>query len=75
MFLANIAYKHQDMVEMLPFFVRRDLQTEENLKALCRVAHWLRTSPAYTKGNIKQPYPMHLGNKSIADFLCILGLE
>ena len=63
------------MVEMLPFFVRRDLQTEENLKALCRVAHWLRISPAYIKGNIKHPYPMHLGNKSIEDFLCILGLE
>ena len=74
-YAANIAYKHQDMVEMLPFFIRYDLQTEENFKALCRVPHYLRTSPAYIRGNIKQPYPMHLGNKLIEDFLCILDLE
>lgn len=62
-------------VEMLPFFVHSDFQTEENLKALCRVAHYLRTSPAYTKGNIKQPYPMHLGKTLIDDHLCILDLD
>ncbi len=74
-YAANIAYKHQQMVEMLPFFVRSDFQTEENLKALCRVPHYLRLSPAYTKGNIIQPYPMHLGMKLIDDLLCILDLE
>ena len=63
------------MIEMLPFFVRPDFQTEENLTALCRVPHYLRISPAYTKGNISQPYPMHLGMKLIDDLLCILGLE
>ncbi|PSB56972.1 DUF3893 domain-containing protein [Chamaesiphon polymorphus CCALA 037] len=72
---ANIAYKHQQMVEMLPFFVRHDFQTEENLKALCRVPHLLRTSPAFTRGNISHPYPMHLGMKSIEDLLCILDLD
>ena len=74
-YAANIAYKHQDMLEMLPFFVRSDFQTEENLKALCRVPHYLRTSPAYTKGNLKQPYPMHLGKKLIGDLLSILDLD
>ena len=74
-YAANIAYKHQNMVEMLPFFVRSDLQTEEILKALCRAVHWLRTSPAYTKGNIKQPYSMHLGISLIEDLLCILELD
>ena len=74
-YAANIAYKHQQMIEMLPFFVRSDLQTEENLKALYRVPHYLRTSPAHTKGNIKSPYPMHLGIKLIEDFLCILDLD
>lgn len=74
-YAANIAYKHQQMIEMLPFFVRSDLQTEKNTKALCRVPHYLRTSPAHTKGNIKRPYPMHLGIKLIEDFLCILELD
>jgi RNaseH domain of pPIWI_RE/pPIWI_RE module N-terminal domain len=72
---ANIAYKHQQMVEMLPFFVRPDFQTEDNLKALCRVPHLLRTSPAFTRGNISRPYPMHLGIESIEDLLCILDLD
>ncbi|MGL5064242.1 MAG: pPIWI_RE module domain-containing protein [Microcoleus sp.] len=72
---ANIAYKHQKMLEMLPFFVRPDFQTEENLKALCRVPHFLRTSPAFTRGNISHPFPMHLGMTLIQDFLCILDLD
>lgn len=74
-YAANIAYKHQQMIEMLSFFVRSDLKTEENLKALCRVPHYLRTSPAFTKGNISHPYPMHLGINLIEDFLCILDLD
>ena len=74
-YAANIAYKHQQMIEMLPFFIRPDFRTEENIKALCRVPHYLRTSPAHTKGNIKQSYPMHLGISLIEDFLCILNLD
>ncbi|HAX76898.1 MAG TPA: DUF3893 domain-containing protein [Cyanobacteria bacterium UBA11372] len=74
-YAANIPYKHQQMLEMLPFFVRLDFQTEENLKALCRVPHFLRTSPAFTSGNISHPYPMHLGIKLIEDLLCILYLD
>jgi hypothetical protein len=72
---ANIAYKHQQLLELLPFFVRPDFQTEDNLKALCRIPHLLRISPAFTRGNISHPYPMHLGMKSIEDLLCILDLE
>lgn len=63
------------MIEMLPFFVRHDLQTEENIKALCRAVHYLRTFPAQTKGNISHPYPMHIGNNLIKDMLCILGFD
>lgn len=74
-YAANISYKHQQMLEMLPFFVRRDFQTEDNLKALCRVPHFLRISPAFTRGNISHPYPMHLGITLIEDFLCILDLD
>ena len=74
-YAANIADKHQQMIEMLPFFVREDFQTEENIRALCRIPHYLRTSPAHTKGNIKQSYPMHIGINLIEDFLCILDLD
>ncbi len=71
---ANIPFKHQQMVEMVPFFVRPDFQTEEGLKALCRVPHYLRTSPAWSMGNILLPYPMHLGRELIEDQLCILPI-
>jgi len=74
-YAANIAYKHQQMVEILPFFVRPDFQSEDNLKALCRIPHFLRTSPAFTRGNINHPYPMHLGTTLIKDLLCILDLD
>ena len=72
---GGIAFKHQQMVEMVPFFVREDFQTEAGKTALCRVAHYLRSSPAWAMGNLLSPYPMHLGDKLIADQLCILGIE
>ncbi|MBD2412769.1 DUF3893 domain-containing protein [Nostoc calcicola FACHB-3891] len=72
---ANIPFKHQQMVEMMPFFVRSDFQTEEALKTLCRVPHYLRYSPAWSMGNIVFPYPMHLGQELIEDCLCILGVN
>ncbi|MEH2143526.1 RNaseH domain-containing protein [Nostoc sp.] len=73
---VNIAFKHQQMLEMLPFFIRPDFQkTEESLKSLCRVPHYLRISPAWSMGNIHSPYPMHLGKQLIKDHLCILGVE
>ncbi|QKQ77964.1 DUF3893 domain-containing protein [Nostoc sp. TCL240-02] len=73
---VNIAFKHQQMIEILPFFVHPDFQkTEESLKSLCRVPHYLRISPAWSMGNIHLPYPMHLGKQLIKDHLCILGVE
>ncbi|WP_292762848.1 RNaseH domain-containing protein [Nostoc sp. NOS(2021)] len=73
---VNIAFKHQQMLEILPFFVHPDFQkTEESLKSLCRVPHYLRFSPAWSMGNIHSPYPMHLGKQLIKDHLCILGVE
>ncbi|WP_292847784.1 RNaseH domain-containing protein [Nostoc sp. NMS8] len=72
---ANIPFKHQQMVEIVPFFVHPDFQTEEALKALCRVPYYLRCSPAWSMGNIILPYPMHLGQELIEDHLCILGVN
>lgn len=72
---ATVAFKHQQIVEMLPFFVRSDFQNDEGLRSLCRCLHYLRTSPAWTMGNIHSPYPMHLGHRLIDDQLCILGVN
>ncbi|WP_225896331.1 RNaseH domain-containing protein [Amazonocrinis nigriterrae] len=72
---ANIPFKHQQIVEIMPFFVRLDFQKQEALKALCRVPHYLRCTPAWSMGNIVFPYPMHLGKELIEDYLCILGVN
>ncbi|MBD2163786.1 DUF3893 domain-containing protein [Calothrix membranacea FACHB-236] len=73
---ANIAFKQQQILEIVPFFVHPDFQkTEESLKSLCRVPHYLRYSPAWSMGNLLFPYPMHLGKQLIEDHLCILGVE
>ncbi len=72
---GGIAYKHPQVVEFVPFFVRADYQTEAGLKQLCRVPHYLRTSPAWVQGNILYPYPYHLAHTLVDDQLCILGMD
>lgn len=72
---ANIAFKHQQIVEMVPFFVHPEFQADAGLRALCRVPHYLRSSPAWTMGNLVHPYPMHLGQQLIEDQLCILSMN
>jgi hypothetical protein len=72
---GGISFKHQQMVEMVPFFVHPDFQTEEGLKVLCRVSHYLRLSPAWSMGNILLSYPMYLGEQLIEDQICILGVD
>lgn len=71
---ADISFKHQQMVEMVPFFVRPDLWLPEGQRALCRALHYLRVSPAWVMGNILAPHPMHLGERLIDDQLGILGV-
>ncbi|NET09633.1 MAG: RNAseH domain-containing protein [Symploca sp. SIO2B6] len=70
---AAIAFKHQQILEMVPFFIHPDFQSTENTLSLCRCIHYLRTSPAWSMGNISRPYPMHLGHVLIKDQICILG--
>jgi hypothetical protein len=70
---GGVAFKHQQMLELVPFFVHPDFQNEEGLKTLCRVPHYLRSSPAWSVGNILLSYPMHLGEQLIEDQICILG--
>jgi len=68
----DYAYKHAQLIELLPFFVRDDFRSEEGHKLLCRCVHFLRVSPAFSKGNILLPYPMHLAKALLDDLLCIV---
>ena len=67
---GGVAFKHQQMIEMVPFYVHPNFQDE--VSVLCRVPHYLRSSPGWSMGNTILPYPMHLGDQLIDDQLCIL---
>ena len=71
----DIAFKHPQIIEMVPFFIHPDFQSDEGQRQLCRCVHFLRISPAFTSGDIMLPYPMHLGEKLIEDQLVILGAD
>jgi hypothetical protein len=70
---GGIAFKHQTIVEFVPFF----LQPEDEAKEWCHVPHFMRISPAWGGGNIILPYPLHLAKDMLKDQLCILesGLD
>lgn len=69
----DIAVKHAQLIEMVPFFVHPRYQSNEGQRQLCRCVHFLRNSPGFTSGDIVLPYPMHLGEKLIRDQLVIIG--
>jgi hypothetical protein len=71
----EIAPKHPQIVEMVPFFVHPDYQHDEGQRQLCRCVHFLRNSPAFVMGAINKPYAMHLGEKLIEDQLCIVNAD
>ncbi|MEP7287809.1 MAG: RNaseH domain-containing protein [Chloroflexota bacterium] len=72
---SDYAYKHAQLVELLPFFVRDDFRSLEDYKILCRCVHFLRVSPAFSKGNILLPYPMHLAKVLLEDLMCIIDAD
>lgn len=71
----EIAPKHPQIVEMVPFFVHPDYQHDEGQRQLCRCVHFLRSSPAFVMGAINKPYAMHLGEALVADQLCIINAD
>src|SRR5690606_2762699 len=71
----DIAVKHPQLIEMVPFFVHPALNTDSGKRAICRAIHFLRISPSFTMGDIVSPYPMHLGEKLIRDQLVIIDSE
>jgi hypothetical protein len=72
---STIAFKHQQVVELVPFFIRDDLVSSTGQRILCRIPHLLRFSPAWDTGNTLLPYPMHLAKCLIEDYLCVLGVD
>ncbi|MCC6613399.1 MAG: DUF3962 domain-containing protein [Anaerolineae bacterium] len=71
----DIAYRHPQLIEMVPFFVHSALDNDVGKLQLCRCIHFLRISPAFTNGEIIQPYPMHLGETLIEDQLAIVNAD
>jgi hypothetical protein len=65
---GGIAFKHQTIVELVPFF----LQDDDDALAWCHIAHFMRFSPGWSGGNILLSYPLHLAKKLLADQFCIL---
>lgn len=66
---GNVAYKHQQAVEIVPFF----LQPGDNPLAYSRIAHFLRSSPAWKGGNTVLPYPLHLAQTLIKDLMDVFS--
>lgn len=68
-FLSNlggdIAFRHQQAVEMVPFF----LQPSDNPVIWTRIAHALRYSSAWGQGNLTLPYPLHLARTLMEDMM------
>lgn len=53
---GDTAFKHQKIVEMLPWFAQSDAERI----VYCRIAHLLRFTPNWNHGNTVLPFPLHL---------------
>lgn len=53
---GDMAFRHQKIVELLPWFAQR----EEDRLVFSRIAHLLRFTPAWNRGNTVLPWPLHL---------------
>ncbi|MDX2162941.1 MAG: DUF3962 domain-containing protein [bacterium] len=72
---GEFPFKHPQLIEMVPFFVRDDFRHDEGLRQLCRCVHLLRHSPSFAMGDLLLPYPMHLGQTLLNDQLCIVDAD
>ena len=57
------AFRHQQAIEFIPFW---GVEPTDEI-VFCRIAHLLRSTPAWTGGTITLPYPLHLAKKLIDD--------
>lgn len=72
---SDYAFKHPQLIELVPFFVRDDFAHDEAQRALCRYIHLLRISPAFAMGNLRLPYPTHLAKKLLGDLMDIIEVS
>ncbi len=63
---GDVAYKHQQAVEMVPFFTQ---PADEDPYVYCRIAHLLRSTSAWEGGNIVLAFPLHLARTLVKDQL------
>jgi hypothetical protein len=63
---GDVAYKHQQAVEMVPFFTQPE---DEDPYVYCRIAHLLRSTSAWEGGNIVFAFPLHLGRTLVKNQL------
>lgn len=63
------AFRHQQAVELVSFF---GVKTEDD-QTFCRIAHLLRSTPAWNGGSITLPFVLHLAMKLIDDALDVLS--
>jgi hypothetical protein len=66
---GDTAFRHQQAVEMLAFFARQD----EDRFVFIRIAHLLRMSPAWGRGNTILPLPLHLARELIKDVVDVFA--
>lgn len=53
---GDMAFRHQKIVEMLPWFA----QSDDDRIIYSRIAHFLRFTPAWNRGNTVLSWPLHL---------------
>lgn len=61
---GKIPYKHQSIVELIPFFLFGD-----DGRRWSQLVSLMRSTPAWKQGHIILPYPLHLGANMIDDML------
>lgn len=65
--LPDEAFKHSQMVEIIPYFMQQDDDPED----LVWIAHRLRSTINWAAGNILLPRPIHLAEKFFDDMKCL----
>ena len=66
---AKAAYKHQQVIEYIPFYTA---SADTDPLNWAHVPHFLRVSPAWEGGNLAAPYPIHLARALLNDLEAVL---
>jgi hypothetical protein len=70
---ADTAFKHHQMIEFVPIFIRENFAKSQSPHFIGSGSHFLRFSPSWSAGNTVLPFPIHIEVQLIEDQLCIVG--